>query len=100
MTTATLKSKTEAIREEAGHLAEAAHGVAVATAEAAEETGVEVRKQLEAVVDRGREVCDRVRETAADGARVADGIVHEQPYKYLAVALGVGVLVGFLLARR
>ncbi len=100
MTTAPTKKTSESIRDEAGNLAEAAHGIIAATAEAAEETGVEVRKQLDAVVDRGREVYDRVCETAVDGARAADEIVHEQPYKSLGIALGVGALLGYLLARR
>ena len=95
-----MKTKTEAISNEASHLAEAAHGLIAATAEAAGETSVEVRKQLDAVVDRGREYYYRVCETAVDGARAADGVVHEQPYKSLAIALGVGALLGFLLARR
>lgn len=95
-----MKTKTEAISNEASHLVEAAHGLIAATAEAAGETSVEVRKQLDAVVDRGREYYDRVCETAVDGARAADGVVHEQPYKSLAIALGVGALLGFLLARR
>jgi ElaB/YqjD/DUF883 family membrane-anchored ribosome-binding protein len=94
------KSTSDSIRAEAGNLAEAAHGIIAATAEAAEETGVEVRKQLDAVLDRGREVYDRVCETAVDGARAADGIVHEQPYKSLGIALGVGAIIGYLIARR
>jgi len=95
-----MKIKTDHLRDEASHLADAAHGILTATAEVAEETGEEVRKQLDAVVDRGREVYDQVCEAAVDGARTADGIVHEQPYKALAVALGIGALLGFLLARR
>jgi ElaB/YqjD/DUF883 family membrane-anchored ribosome-binding protein len=95
-----MKIKTDHLRDEAGHLADAAQGILTATAEVAEETGEEVRKQLDAVVDRGRDVYDRVCETAVDGARTADGIVHEQPYRALAVALGIGALLGFLLARR
>lgn len=95
-----MKIKTDHLRDEAGQLADAAHGILTATTEVAEEAGEEVRKQLDAVVDRGREVYDRVCETAVDGARTADGIVHEQPYKALAVALGIGALLGFLFARR
>lgn len=95
-----MKTRSETISGEATQLAEAAHGLISATAEAAGATSVEVRKQLDAVVDRGREYYDRVYDTAVDGARAADEVVHEQPYKSLAVALGVGALLGFLLARR
>lgn len=92
--------KTETITNEAGHLAEAAHNLIAATAEVAGETSVEMRRTLDAAVDRGRQYYDRARETAVDGARAADEVVHEQPYKYLAIALGVGVFIGILLARR
>ena len=95
-----MKTKTETISNEAGHLAEAAHDLVAATAEVAGEASVEVRKQLEAVVDRGRVYYDRVCESAVDGARAADEVVHQQPYKSLAISLGVGVIFGFLFARR
>ena len=93
-------TKTKTIHEEAGNLAHAARGMVNATAGAAGEAGDEVRAQLDAVVDRGREVYDRVCETVVEGARTTDGLLHEQPYKSLAIAAGVGVLFGFLLARR
>lgn len=96
----TMRTKTEIISNEAGHLADAAHDFISTTAEVAGDAGVEVRKQLEAVVDRGRVYYDRVCETAVDGARAADEAVHQQPYKSLAITLGVGVIFGFLLARR
>lgn len=52
------------------------------------------------MVDRGRVYYDRVCETAVDGARAADEVVHQQPYKSLAISLGIGVIFGFLFARR
>jgi ElaB/YqjD/DUF883 family membrane-anchored ribosome-binding protein len=96
----TMRTKTEIISNEAGHLADAAHDFISTNAEVAGDASVEVRKQLEAVVDRGRVYYDRVCETAVDGARAAEEAVHQQPYKSLAITLGVGVIFGFLLARR
>jgi len=95
-----MKTHTETIQNEAGNLADAARGMINATVDAAGETGAEVRHQIDDLVDRGRDVYDRVCETAVDGAKNADVLVHEQPYKSLAIALGVGTLLGFLLARR
>jgi len=95
-----MRTKTDTIQNEAGNLADAARGVINATVEVASETGAEVRHQIDDLVDRGKDVYDRVCESAVDGAKIADDYVHEQPYKHLAVALGVGALLGFLLARR
>jgi ElaB/YqjD/DUF883 family membrane-anchored ribosome-binding protein len=95
-----MTTNTDTIQKEAGNLAEAARGMISATADAAGDTGAEVLKQIDAAVDRGKEVYENVRETAVDGAKSANEIVHEQPYKTLAVAFGFGTLLGFLLARR
>jgi ElaB/YqjD/DUF883 family membrane-anchored ribosome-binding protein len=42
----------------------------------------------------------RVREKAVEGAKAADQTVRENPYQAIAIALGVGALIGFLAARR
>jgi len=34
------------------------------------------------------------------GAKAADEAVHEHPYQAIAIGVGVGAIVGFLLARR
>lgn len=42
----------------------------------------------------------QARESLATAARDADHYVHENPWQAIAVAAGVGALVGFLMARR
>jgi ElaB/YqjD/DUF883 family membrane-anchored ribosome-binding protein len=34
------------------------------------------------------------------GAKAADEAVHEHPYQAMAIALGVGMIIGYLAARR
>lgn len=83
-----------------GHLAEDARALMVATADVAGEKVSEARKRLSAALDRGREMYGRARERAIEGAKVADEAVHEHPYQAIAIGVGVGALLGYLITRR
>ena len=89
-----------AISNDVSTLAEDARALMTATADVAEEKVVEARKRLGLALDGSKRVLGRVRERAAEGARVADQTVHEHPYESIGIALAVGALVGFLLGRR
>jgi ElaB/YqjD/DUF883 family membrane-anchored ribosome-binding protein len=87
--------------EEAGeHLLEDAKELLAATAHVAEEKVVEARKRLGAAIEKGRETWQAVQEKAVAGAKATDQVIRENPYKSLGVALGVGVIIGYLLRRR
>jgi ElaB/YqjD/DUF883 family membrane-anchored ribosome-binding protein len=87
--------------EEAGeHLLEDAKDLLAATAHVAEEKVVEARKRLGAAIDKGKEAWNNVQEKAVAGAKATDQVIRDNPYKSLGVALGVGVLIGYLLRRR
>jgi ElaB/YqjD/DUF883 family membrane-anchored ribosome-binding protein len=58
------------------------------------------RERLSVAVDKGEELVAGLREAATERARSADQAIREHPYRTLAIALGLGVLVGFLLARK
>ena len=83
-----------------GQLAEDAHALMSATADVAGEKVGEARKRLAAALERGKEVYGRVRERAVEGAKAAEVAVHEHPYQAIAVGVGVGALIGYLVARR
>ena len=83
-----------------GTLAEDARAFMAATADVAGDKVAETRKRLAAALDSGKQVLGRVREKAAEGAQAADEAVRENPYQTIAIAFGVGAVVGFLLARR
>ncbi len=83
-----------------GQLADDARALMTATADVAGEKVVEARKRLAAALERGKEIYGQVREKAVQGARVADEVVHEHPYQAIAIGIGVGALIGCLLARR
>ena len=88
------------ISNDMGQLAEDAQALMAATADVAGEKVGEARKRLAAALERGREICGRVREKAVEGAKVADEAVHEHPYQAIAIGVGVGAVLGYLLARR
>jgi len=83
-----------------GTLAEDARALMAATADVAGDKIAEARRRLAAALDGGRQVFGRVREKAAEGAKAADQLVRENPYQTLAIAFGVGAVIGYLLGRR
>ena len=83
-----------------GTLAEDARALMAATADVAGDKVAEARRRLAAALDSGKQVLGRVREKAAEGAKVADQLVRENPYQTLVIAFGVGAVIGFLLGRR
>jgi ElaB/YqjD/DUF883 family membrane-anchored ribosome-binding protein len=58
------------------------------------------RKRLAAALESGKAMAGRVRDQAVAGAKAADEAVHEHPYQAIAIGVGVGALLGYLLARR
>jgi ElaB/YqjD/DUF883 family membrane-anchored ribosome-binding protein len=83
-----------------GTLAEDARALMAATADVAGDKVAEARKRLAAALESGKELVGRVREKAVEGAQAADQVVRENPYQAIAIAFGVGAVIGFLLARR
>jgi ElaB/YqjD/DUF883 family membrane-anchored ribosome-binding protein len=85
---------------DAGTLAEDARALMSATADVAGEKVSEARRRLAAALERAKEIAGRVREKAVEGAKATDEAVHEHPYQAMAVAFGVGAVLGYLVSRR
>jgi len=83
-----------------GQLAEDARALMAATADVAGEKVGEARQRLAAALERGKELYGRVRDKTVEGARATDEAVHEHPYQAIAIGVGVGALIGYLLGRR
>lgn len=58
------------------------------------------RENLAHVQERVGELCEQARDKVAAGAKVTDKAIRKHPYESVAIALGVGVLVGVFLGRR
>jgi ElaB/YqjD/DUF883 family membrane-anchored ribosome-binding protein len=95
-----MDKQTKALQDDLGTLAEDARALMAATAEVAGEKVGEARKRLAAALDNGREICGRVRDQAVEGAKVTDQAVRSHPYQAIGIALGVGAVLGYLVARR
>jgi ElaB/YqjD/DUF883 family membrane-anchored ribosome-binding protein len=76
-----------------GSLAEDARALMAATADVAGEKVAEARKRLASALASARD-------KAVRGAKAVDEAVHEHPYQAVAIGVGVGALIGYLVARR
>lgn len=95
-----MDKQTQACVPDMGTLAEDARALMAATADVAGEKVDEARQRLAAALERGKEMCGRVRDKAVEGAKVADTAVHEHPYQAIGLAFLGGALIGYLTARR
>ena len=81
-------------------LADDARSLMDATADVTGEKVSEARKRLAAMLESVKVIAGNVRDKAVAGAKVADQTVRENPYQAIAIGVGVGAILGFLVARR
>ena len=92
--------ETQSGSNDFGTLADDARALMTATADVAGDKISVARQRLAAALERGKEVYGRAKIKAVEGAKATDQAVREHPYQAIGLALGVGVLVGYLAARR
>ena len=92
--------ETQSGSNDFGTLADDARAFMTATADVAGDKISVARQRLAAALERGKEVYGRAKIKAVEGAKATDQAVREHPYQAIGLALGVGVLVGYLAARR
>ena len=90
----------EALRHDAQTLVEDAQALLEATAEITDQKVTEARKRLADALENGQEVYQSLRNRVVAGAKVADQLVQENPYRALGLTFGLGVLVGVWMRRR
>ena len=95
-----MSKQTQAISNDMGQLAEDAQALMAATADVAGEKVADARKRLASALERAKDICGRAREKVVAGAKAADEAVHEHPYQAIAIGVGVGAILGYILARR
>jgi ElaB/YqjD/DUF883 family membrane-anchored ribosome-binding protein len=59
----------------------------------------EQRAKLEGVIERAKEVCERLQNQTAAAAKTADKAIREHPYQAVGIAFGLGVLLGVLVVQ-
>jgi ElaB/YqjD/DUF883 family membrane-anchored ribosome-binding protein len=95
-----MNKHTHTASHDIGSLAEDARALMAATADVAGEKVGEARNRLAAALERAKEIAGNVRDKAVAGAKVTDQTIRENPYQSIAIGVGVGALIGFLVARR
>jgi ElaB/YqjD/DUF883 family membrane-anchored ribosome-binding protein len=95
-----MNKHTPATSNDMGTLAEDARALMAATADVAGEKVGEARKRLAAALERGKELAGNVRDKAVASAKLVDQTVRENPYQAIAIGVGVGVILGYLVTRR
>ena len=88
-----MSKQTQETSNDIGSLAEDARALMAATADVAGEKVGEARKRLAAALQSAKD-------KAVQGAKAVDEAVHEHPYQAIAIGVGVGAVIGYLLARR
>jgi ElaB/YqjD/DUF883 family membrane-anchored ribosome-binding protein len=95
-----MNKHTQPPHNDLGTLAEDARALMTATADVAGEKVAEARKRLHSALESAKEIAGNLRDKAVAGAKATDEAVHEHPYKAIGIALGAGVILGYLLTRR
>jgi ElaB/YqjD/DUF883 family membrane-anchored ribosome-binding protein len=83
-----------------GTLAEDTRALMAATADVVGEKVAEARKRLHSALESAREFAGNIRDKAVAGAKATDEAVYENPYKAIAIGVGVGALIGFFISHR
>ncbi len=89
-----------ALSHDASTLVEDARGLLEATAEIADEKVAAARKRLGEALESGMETYEVLQERVVKGAKMADKTVRDHPYQSMAIAFGVGAVIGYLISRR
>ena len=79
---------------------EDAHEILKETGDTASREARAARKRLEAALESAKVYCKNLEGKAVAGAKATDKAVRAHPYQAAGLALGVGVLVGYLLKHK
>ena len=97
---ATQQSPQELLTELQALVADAEKMIGDSAGEATEGVMDALRSRYEAMQERISDLYDGAKRKVVAGAKYTDTTIRENPYQALAVAAGVGLLIGVLLGRR
>jgi ElaB/YqjD/DUF883 family membrane-anchored ribosome-binding protein len=95
-----MSTHTPAENHHTAKLAKDAKALIAATAHLAEEKVTEARNRVAATLENAGELAEQVRDQTVKSAKAADRAVRANPYRAIGIALGIGALLGILIARR
>lgn len=94
------QSPQDMLEELRSLVADAEKMVGDSVAEHSEEAIGALRQRYEAAQERLADLYEGTKKRVVAGAKYADEAIREKPYQSMAVAVGVGLVVGVLLGRR
>ena len=97
---ATAHTPKELLTELQTLVAEAEKMMGDSLAEHSEDAISALRSRVGAAQERFADIYEGAKKKVVAGAKYTDTTIRENPYQALAIALGVGLLVGVLLGRR
>lgn len=56
----------------------------------------DIRTQLETVIEKAKDACERLEERTVAAGKVVNQTVHTHPYQAMGIAFGLGLLTGAL----
>ena len=99
-----LESNLEVVKKDMDALVKDAqelfHAASLLTGEKADELRNKGLRMFDAALDKAKSAQEAAIRTGKEIAHTTDDYVHEHPWQAVAMAAGIGVLVGFLLGRR
>ena len=95
-----MNKNLQPICNDLGALADDVRALVAATTGLAGDQVVEARKRITAALERGQDALGRVREKTWERGQAAERSLHAHPYEAMALAFGIGAIVGFLLHPR
>lgn len=82
-----------------GQLAQDAGALVAATKNVAGEQVQEARKRLDVALETAKSIYDQACDKTLDGTAAVNDLVHKNSYQAIAIGLGVGAILGYLIAR-
>ena len=94
------ETKITAGHNDLGTLANDARSLITASTDVASQKLGDARQRVVETVEIAKEAAGHVRDQTVNYAKVTDKAVRQHPYQAMSIAVGVGALVGYLVARR
>jgi ElaB/YqjD/DUF883 family membrane-anchored ribosome-binding protein len=88
------------IKDSLGDLVEDTRALLAATADVAGEKVTAARERVANALEAAKDTYSEAQKSAVAGAKATDKVIRDHPYQSIAIAFGVGALVGLLLGRR
>ncbi len=100
MTTNTINPTSTNLRQDIDRIAHKADSLVDSGAQNAKEKIEAAREHVDHAFERGQELYGLLHGQTVAGLQKVDRLIHTKPYHAIGVSIGLGVIIGYLLAER